>query len=107
MKLLNTVSNMDSFSVIIYTESLGCHQKNLNVYGNQDAGENQKKKLNDKNLQFVGTFSKLELIDSETTIGLNRCVFKPFDNVFSPYVFVAVKRIPETDTWKICEVEFT
>ena len=69
-------------------------------------GENQKKKLNDKNLQFVGTFSKFELVHSEINSGLNRCIFKAVGNVVSPYVFVAAKGIPESETWRMCEVEF-
>ena len=98
---------MDDFSVIIHTTGLSCHHKYFHIYGHQDVGDNQGETLNRTNLQFVGTFSKFEPVDSETFSGFNRCVFKPVVKGFSPYVFVAVKGISETETWEICKVEFT
>ena len=107
MKLLNTASNMDNFSVIIHTTGLSCYHKYFHIYGHQDVGNNQGETLDDTKLHFVGTFSKFEPVDTEIVSGYNRCVFKPVVNGFSPYVFVAVKGIPEAETWEICEVEFT
>ena len=98
---------MDDFSVIIHTIGLSCHHKAFHIYGHQDIKENQGGTLDGTNLQFVGTFSTFDLVDSEIVTGYNRCIFKPIVNGFSPYVFVAVKGIPETETLKICEVEFT
>ena len=106
IKLLNTASNMDNFSVIVTTVDLGCYHKDFHVYGHQDVEANKGGTFYNKNLHFTGRFSKFELVDSETISGYIRCVFKPVLNVVSPYVFVALKRIPEAETWRICEVEF-
>ena len=106
MKLLNTAANVDNFSLIIHTTGLSCHHKAFHIYGHQDV-ENQGETSDSTNLQFVGAFSKFEPVHSEIASGFNRCVFKPVVNWFSPYVFVAMKGIPETETLKICEVEFT
>ena len=108
MKLLNTTPKTDNFSAIIITTGLGCHHKDLFIYGQQDAEETDggNVDLHLENLHFVGTFSKFQLVEAEIINGFNRCVFKPVVNGFSPYVFVALKGFPETENWKICEVEF-
>ena len=107
MKLLNTAPDMDNFSVAIHTTGLSCHHKAFHIYGHQDVGNNQGETLDSTKLHFVGIFSKFETVDTEIVSGLNRRVFKPVVSGLSPYVFVVVKGIPESETWKICEVEFT
>ena len=98
---------MDNFSVIITTTGLSCHHKDLHIYGRQDVAESRGGMVDSNKMQFVGTFSTFQLVDSETFSEYNRCIFKPVVYGFSPYVFVTLKRIPETETLKICEVEFT
>ena len=108
MKLLNTAPDMDNFSVVITTVGLSCHHEDLFIYGYQNTRETDGGNidLHQRNLHFVGTFSKFELVEAEVINGFNKCVFKPVVNGFSPYAFVSLKGIPETENWKICEVEF-
>ena len=106
MKLLNTAPNMDNFSVVIHTVGLSCHHEDLYIYGHQDVAANHGGQINNENLDFIGTFSKFELVKAEIIAGFNRCVFKPVVNGFSPYVFFTMIQVPDTETCKICEVEF-
>ena len=98
---------MDNYSIIVITVGLRCHHKDFHVYGHQDEVENQGGTFDDRHLHFVGTFSKFAEVESEPIDGYNRWAFRPVVSGFSPYVFVKVNRIPETATWRICEVEFT
>ena len=108
MKLLNTAPKIDTFSVVLHTVGLSCHHKDLYIYGHQDTEETDggKMDLHRENLHFVGTFSKFELVEAEIVNGSNRCFFKPVASGVSPYVFVALKGFPETENWRLCEVEF-